>query len=180
MTILMAAVIPYLFGCINGAYYLTKWLKKQDIRELESGNAGATNAGRVMGKTGFLLTLLIDAVKTWLALWLVTVWFDGLLWPQVVAIAFVLLGHLYPAHLQFRGGKGIVVFLAGAFWLQPLILAVLAGVMAVVYGLSRRYTISGFIAIGAVLGFLFYEFGISVVSLGMSGMFLYMLLVYNK
>lgn len=50
---LVVMIFSYALGCISGAYYLVKYLAKEDIRYIGSGNAGATNAGRAFGKTGF-------------------------------------------------------------------------------------------------------------------------------
>ncbi|MBM7579362.1 glycerol-3-phosphate acyltransferase [Jeotgalibacillus terrae] len=180
MLILFSAIIPYLLGSINGAYYMTKLFKKQDIRTLESGNAGATNAGRVLGKKGFVLTVLIDATKTWLALWLTGLWFGDAEWALLFALIFVFLGHLYPVHLQFRGGKGVVVYLAGALWIEPVSLAVVAGVTGISYGVLRRYTISGFIAILSVPVTLFCTYGFTVIPVGMSLAFILLLVVHKK
>ncbi|WP_166786757.1 glycerol-3-phosphate acyltransferase [Jeotgalibacillus salarius] len=180
MILLFSAILPYLLGSFNGAYIVTKLFKKQDIRTLESGNAGATNAGRVLGKKGFLLTVFIDAVKTWIALWIITIWFGGLEWAIFSGILFVLLGHLFPLYLQFKGGKGIVVYLAGALWLEPLTLAAAAIAMGLCYGFSRRYTISGFFAIAMVPVTLFLSYGLTIVSVGMSLAFIALLFVHKK
>ncbi|AJD89844.1 hypothetical protein JMA_05270 [Jeotgalibacillus malaysiensis] len=180
MTILFSIVIPYLLGSINGAYYITKLFKKQDVRTLGSGNAGATNAGRVLGKKGFLLTILIDAGKTWIALFLALLWFGSSEWVLFSVVLFVLLGHLYPLHLQFKGGKGIVVYLAGALWAEPLTLAAAAVMMGVSYLITRRYTISGFLAIAMVPAALCWSYGISILSVGMSAVFFLLLIVHKR
>ncbi|MFB1082722.1 glycerol-3-phosphate acyltransferase [Jeotgalibacillus sp. JSM ZJ347] len=180
MTLLFSVILPYLLGSLNGAYYITKFLKKKDIRTLESGNAGATNAGRVLGKKGFLLTVLIDAVKTWIALYLGMLWFGVSEWVMFSAILFVLLGHLYPVHLQFKGGKGIVVYLAGALWVEPLSLAAAAIVMGITFGLTRKYTISGFLAISMVPIVLFWLYGVTVLPMGMSIAFIVLLIAHQK
>ncbi|KIL51365.1 hypothetical protein KP77_08770 [Jeotgalibacillus alimentarius] len=180
MMILFSIIIPYLLGSINGAYYITKLFKKQDIRTLKSGNAGATNAGRVLGKKGFLLTVLIDAAKTWFALWVSVLWFGNTDWSVLSALIFVFLGHLYPVHLQFRGGKGVVVYLAGALWFEPLTLAAVAVVMGISYSVLRSYTFSGFTAILSVPITLFWSYGLTVVPIGMSAAFILLLVVHRR
>ncbi len=122
----------YAFGCFCSAYYLVKIFSKTDIRTLNSGTVGARNAGRILGKKGFVITFVGDFLKTVLSLG-VTIYFFRL--DANFSILFlssaiaIMLGHLFPAQLQFKGGKGVVVFTAIIFvinfWVLLISLSVL-------------------------------------------------------
>lgn len=103
----VAFLISYALGCINVAYYWTRWSRGTDIRGQGSGNAGARNVGRIYGMRGFLVVLLLDgllgaaAVATGLAL-------SGQqnLLPGCCAL-LVMVGHVFPVQLGGKGGKGL-------------------------------------------------------------------------
>src|ERR1041385_8259254 len=95
----------YLLGCFAAGYYLVRMRLGEDIRELGSGSVGARNVGRVLGKTGFLLTVLSDFGKGAFAVWAARHFFT----PsdeRLVALAMisVIAGHIWPMQLRFRGG----------------------------------------------------------------------------
>lgn len=148
-TALMVMIFSYTFGSVTGAYYVVKYIAKEDIRKKGSGNVGATNAGRAIGKKGFLTTIAIDAVKAWAALYVTGLMFegDGLL---ILSASCVLIGHLFPIQLGFHGGKGVVVYLASALFLEPMTVAIMAITMGIAYAVLRKYTLSGFIAMASI------------------------------
>ncbi len=119
-----ALIVGYLLGSIPFGLLLTRMSGKGDIRSIGSGNIGATNVLRTGSKKLAALTLLLDAVKGALAVWLAQRF-----WPDAVqyAAAGALVGHLFPVWLKFRGGKGVATFLG--------ILVPLLPVAAVVYAL---------------------------------------------
>ena len=96
----------YLLGCFAIGYYLVRARTGKDIREIESGSTGARNAGRVLGKPGFVLTVFGDFGKGALAVWSAREWTHN---HHLAALAMlaVVAGHLWPAQLHFRGGKGV-------------------------------------------------------------------------
>jgi len=95
----------YLLGCLATGYYLVRIRTGRDIRETGSGSTGARNVGRLLGKSGFGLTVLGDFGKGALAVWSAQTWTHN---PQLAALAMlsVVAGHIWPANLRFRGGKG--------------------------------------------------------------------------
>ena len=124
MTILALAV-GYLLGSIPFGLVLTKLAGKGDIREIGSGNIGATNVLRTGSKGLAAATLLLDALKG-----AVAVLVAQRLWPDAVsfAAAGALIGHLYPAWLRFKGGKGVATMLGilvPLFWQAALVYALL-------------------------------------------------------
>ena len=96
----------YLLGCFAIGYYLVRARTGKDIREIESGSTGARNVGRVLGKPGFVLTAFGDVGKGALAVWSAQEWTNN---NHLAALALlaVVAGHLWPAQLRFRGGKGV-------------------------------------------------------------------------
>jgi glycerol-3-phosphate acyltransferase PlsY len=96
----------YALGCFTTGYYLVRWRTGQDIRELGSGSVGARNVGRLLGRQGFLATMLADFGKGALAVWAARHFTanDRLL---ALAMVGVVAGHLWPVQLRFRGGKGM-------------------------------------------------------------------------
>ncbi|MGD9642620.1 MAG: glycerol-3-phosphate acyltransferase [Elusimicrobiales bacterium] len=151
MAILLWLVAAYLVGCLNGGYYAVKLRSGQDIRALGSGNAGATNAGRLMGKRGFLLVMLFDAVKMLAALKVAALLFPGNPLIPALTMPAVLLGHIFPAQLRFRGGKGIASLVgAGVYLLSLPLLVFTALLFLLLYAVTRKYYYSGLAALGVL------------------------------
>ena len=144
----LAAIVvgSYVLGCIVGAYYLVRWRTGHDLRSLGSGNAGARNAGRVLGRGGFALSLLIDAGKGALVTW-VAMQLEPQPLATVLAMVAVVVGHIWPAHLRFRGGKGAATALGIMIVFDPLATAVLLLAGAVILLATRQFTISGLAAV---------------------------------
>jgi len=144
----LAILLSYLIGCFNTSYYFVRWRTGQDIRNLGSGTAGARNTGRVLGKQGFALVFLGDVLKGMIALWLAR-WLGVGAWALAGAMIAVVLGHLYPVQLGWRGGKGVATGFGAMLVIQPwlgLLCLVLAGIVFVV---TREFTRSGIVAIVA-------------------------------
>ena len=107
MDYIITALISYLFGSIPFGYLFTKILLKKDIRNVGSGNIGATNVLRTGNKSLGYLTLVLDIVKA-----VVPVIYIKFNYPDLVYISALcaFLGHLFPAWLKFKGGKGVATF----------------------------------------------------------------------
>ncbi len=123
-------VCAYLLGSVSFAVLMSKAFGLADPRTYGSGNPGATNVLRSGKKAAAALTLLGDAAKGWLAVWLAQKFVpqDGNYLIIVVAVALaVFLGHLFPVFLRFKGGKGVAtalgVLLALNGWLGLAVLA---------------------------------------------------------
>jgi glycerol-3-phosphate acyltransferase PlsY len=124
-----AVLASYLLGGFCAAYYLVRVARSSDIRSLGSGNAGARNAGRILGAPGFVLTLLLDAAKGALAV-LATARLAPGIWPATLALLAVVAGHIWPAQLGFRGGKGLATLLGGlAAWVPVAALGMASAVL---------------------------------------------------
>ena len=110
--------LSYAIGTWVAGYYLTRWRIGKDIRELGSGSAGARNTARLLGRSLGLVAFAWDFSKGTLAVLLATTLFaDGLV-PGIAAVA-VVLGHIWPAQLGFRGGKGVAPAAGALIVWQP-------------------------------------------------------------
>lgn len=114
LTLTFLLVAAYLLGSIPFGIFMTKLFGGSDIRRAGSGNIGATNVARVVGPLAGILTLLLDAAKGFLAVWLAARWMHGEALAMVLAGLFAMLGHCFPVWLRFRGGKGVATA-AGVF-----------------------------------------------------------------
>ena len=108
------ALGAYILGCFATGYYLVRFCRGEDIRDSGSGNVGAKNVGRALGWMGFLATVLGDVAKGALAVWAAR-HFTGDDRLVVLAILAVVAGHVWPAQLRFRGGKGMATSLGALF-----------------------------------------------------------------
>lgn len=109
MTYLVVFIISYLVGSISGSYIIGNLFLKKDIRKYGSGNAGTTNAMRVLGKKAGVITFLIDFFKGMLVVFIVKKLFGEEYIP--LGILAAVLGHDFPFYMKFKGGKGVATTL---------------------------------------------------------------------
>jgi glycerol-3-phosphate acyltransferase PlsY len=133
--IVVLIVLAYLLGSVPSGYVLGK-LTGVDVRNVGSGNIGAANVARAVGKWQGALTLVADATKGFLP---VSIAIQLELAPFTIALTAVaaFLGHLYPLFLKFRGGKGVATALGALMAIAPLTTLVLLAVFALVVFCSR-------------------------------------------
>ena len=115
MDILIVGIICYLIGSIPFGYILTKIFLKKDIRNIGSGNIGATNALRTGNKTVGYATLFFDIVKAVIPIIYIKFNFTELLY---IASLCIFLGHVFPIWLKFKGGKGVATYVGILFALN--------------------------------------------------------------
>lgn len=142
-TVLIALGVAYLLGSIPFGLLLTRFSGKGDIRAIGSGNIGATNVLRTGSKGLAAATLILDALKGALAVWLAQRFWPG---GELYAAAGVLVGHLYPIWLGFRGGKGVATFLGVLVPLLPMAALVYAVVWIAMLLIVRISSVSGMTA----------------------------------
>jgi glycerol-3-phosphate acyltransferase PlsY len=138
LTSLGILVAAYILGSVPFAVIFSRLFGLQDPRTYGSGNPGATNVLRSGNKAAAALTLIGDAAKGWLAVWLAIYFKTNPLLVAGVAIA-VFLGHLYPIFLKFKGGKGVATAFGIMVAIEPfLALATMATwiIMAVFFRFS--------------------------------------------
>ena len=112
MDILIIGIICYLIGSIPFGYILTKVFLKKDIRDIGSGNIGATNALRTGNKSIGYATLILDILKAVAPVIYVKVFYQDFLY---VASLCAFLGHVFPIWLKFKGGKGVATYVGILF-----------------------------------------------------------------
>ena len=143
---LMVLIAAYLLGSINTSIIVSKIMIGDDIRNHGSGNAGATNTLRTVGKKGAVLVVVGDILKTIIAIYIgkFILNFD----QNAVFIAGMgtVLGHNFPLYFKFKGGKGIVVSTTAMFFADPVI-----GLIVFVVAISIM-AISKYVSLGSVLG----------------------------
>lgn len=106
MDVILCSAAGYLIGTFNPAYIFGR-LRGFDIRKRGSGNAGATNVTMVMGKAAGLLCALLDILKSFIAYRLAKMFFPMMAFAGVLAASACVLGHIFPAWMNFAGGKGL-------------------------------------------------------------------------
>ena len=154
MTFPLAAAIvcfaAYLLGSIPFGFLLAKLFGRTDVRKAGSGNIGATNVMRVAGPAAGILTLLFDAGKGWLAVWIASRVMHGSSSMMIAAGFLALVGHCFPVWLRFRGGKGVATA-AGIFLaLCPEALLAAFILLALVVWYSRYVSLGSLAAAAAI------------------------------
>jgi len=134
--------MAYLLGSFCAGYYLVRIKKGLDIREQGSGGVGARNVGRILGKPGFIITLLGDSLKGLLAVALARQFSASEPAVSLVMVA-VITGHIWPVVLQFRGGRGIATAIGAYLAFDPNIALVLFCATAVLMIFRRGFILSG-------------------------------------
>ena len=117
MTILalsISLVLTYIIGSIPFAYIYGKIFRKIDIREHGSGNVGATNVLRILGTKAGIIVLLLDILKGFIPVFIITIIYPQTQWQPVLIGIFAILGHTFTIFLKFRGGRGVATS-AGVF-----------------------------------------------------------------
>jgi len=143
----------YLLGSIPFGYMVAKLFKKVDIRELGSGNIGATNVFRLLGPSLASIVLIGDIGKGILSIYLVRILgIDNLLILTIAGLA-VICGHDWSLFLGFKGGKGIATTLGVVFAFNPIISILTVIVWGIVIILTRYASLSSIFAVISILVF---------------------------
>jgi glycerol-3-phosphate acyltransferase PlsY len=135
----------YLLGCLTTGYYLMRFSRRQDVREMGSGSVGAKNVGRFLGWSGFIVTVIGDVSKGAFAVWAAMHFTKD---DRIVALALlgVVAGHVWPVQLRFHGGKGIATSLGGLLIYDYRLVAAFAVFFCAAALLMRKTVVPGLIA----------------------------------
>jgi glycerol-3-phosphate acyltransferase PlsY len=156
----VASVLAYLIGSLSFAVVVSRLMGLADPRTYGSGNPGATNVLRSGNKAAAVLTLLGDAAKGWLAVWLAIRFGPrfgiGDVGIAAVAVA-VFLGHLYPVFFGFKGGKGVATAAGAVLALNPWLALAAALTWVIVAGFFRFSSLASIAA--AVFAAFYSAFG---------------------
>ena len=143
MEYLFTGIISYLMGSIPFGFLLTKFFLKKDIREIGSGNIGATNALRTGNKFIGYLTLILDIIKA-----VIPVIYVKINYPELIFLASLsaFLGHVFPIWLKFKGGKGVATYVGILFSINLLFGIIFAISWGLIFLLSKYSSLSSLIA----------------------------------
>ena len=148
-TIAIGVVLAYLLGSLPSSVWVGQAYHGIDIRDYGSGNAGATNTFRVLGRKAGVLVMAMDVFKGLTAVTLATVWMQLGFVPetQIILVKLIfgisaVLGHIFPIYIGFRGGKGVAALLGMVLGINPLAAAICVAVFMIVLLLTRYVSIS--------------------------------------
>ena len=152
MEYLIVGITSYLMGSIPFGFILTKIFLKKDIREIGSGNIGATNALRAGNKLVGYSTLILDIVKA-----IIPVIYVKMNYPELIYIASLcaFLGHVFPIWLKFKGGKGVATYVGILFSINILLGLIFVISWGVIFLISRYSSLSSIIGSLSVPLYLF-------------------------
>ncbi len=143
MEVIIVAITSYLIGSIPFGFILTKIFLKKDIRDIGSGNIGATNALRTGNKSLGYGTLLLDISKA-----IIPVIYTKLNYPDYIFITsmFVFLGHVFPLWLKFKGGKGVAPYVGILFSINLIYGIVFVSIWIITFLISKYSSLASLIA----------------------------------
>lgn len=153
MMIIVMLLLSYLIGAFPSGFVIGKLFFKKDIRQFGSGNTGATNSFRVLGRpAGFLVTFL-DFFKGFITvffpLWL-PVHADGpistFFTNGLIVGLFAILGHVYPVYLKFQGGKAVATSAGVVLGVNPILLLILAIIFFIVLKIFKYVSLASIVA----------------------------------
>lgn len=151
-------IFSYLLGSIPSAIWIGKWFYKKDIREFGSGNAGATNTFRVLGKKAGIPVLILDILKGFFAVQLsfyttgIATDSEGFMNLKIILGISAFVGHLFPVFAEFRGGKGVATLLGACLAISWAPTLMSLGVFVILLFAT------GYVSLGSIGASLFYPF----------------------
>ena len=143
MDFLIIGIISYLMGSIPFGFILTKIFLKKDIREVGSGNIGATNTLRAGNKVIGYLTLTLDIIKAIIPVIYTKIYFPDFLY---LASLCAFLGHVFPVWLKFKGGKGVATYVGILFSINIYFGIIFTIVWTITFVISKFSSLSSLIA----------------------------------
>ena len=143
MDFLIIGIISYLMGSIPFGFILTKIFLKKDIREVGSGNIGATNTLRAGNKLIGYLTLTLDIIKAIIPVIYTKIYFPDFLY---LASLCAFLGHVFPVWLKFKGGKGVATYVGILFSINIYFGIIFSIIWLITFVISKFSSLSSLIA----------------------------------
>ena len=147
MEYVIVGIASYLMGSIPFGFILTKTFLKKDIREIGSGNIGATNALRTGNKLVGYTTLILDIAKA-----VIPVIYVKINFPELIYIASLcaFLGHVFPMWLKFKGGKGVATYVGILFSINLIFGLIFIGSWVIIFLITRYSSLSSLVASAVV------------------------------
>lgn len=145
---LLLVVVAYLLGSVPSALFVVWMMTGRDVRDLGSGNIGATNATRAGGIRAGLVVTFLDVAKGALPVWAMSVFHPAGAWLAATMLAAVI-GHCYPIWLKFRGGKGVATGFGAFVVLSPWTALAALVLWLIVLVIWRRVSLASMVASAA-------------------------------
>ncbi len=163
MEYLTIGIISYLMGSIPFGFILTKIFLKKDIRQIGSGNIGATNALRTGNKLIGFTTLILDIIKA-----VIPVIYVKLNHPELIYVASLcaFLGHVFPLWLKFKGGKGVATYVGILFSIDIFLGFIFGGSWLIIFLLTRYSSLSSLVGSLSIPVYIFFYEEISTTFFG--------------
>ncbi|WP_219838810.1 glycerol-3-phosphate 1-O-acyltransferase PlsY [Paenibacillus sp. R14(2021)] len=153
----LAVLISYLLGSVSFSILIAKWVKGIDIRNFGSGNAGATNTLRVLGKGPGITVFLLDIAKGVAAVF-IGLYMAGGDWGPVLCGLAAIAGHNWPIWFGFKGGKGIATTV-GVMATLAIIPTLIAGLVAILSIIITRFVSLGSLIFALLVPIFIWNFG---------------------
>jgi acyl phosphate:glycerol-3-phosphate acyltransferase len=146
LALAVTTCLAYVIGGLPFGYLFVHLSFGKDVRTMGSGNIGATNVHRTVGRKAGLTVLLLDIVKGFLAVWIAAVVTHNNPLALALAAAAVMAGHCYSVFLHFKGGKAVACFIGAFLYLTPLALTLSLLVFIAVVAVSKYISLGSIIA----------------------------------
>lgn len=152
LRLLLVVIIAYLIGSIPFGYLIVRAKGGGDVRDTGSGGTGATNVSRRAGKAAGVVTLILDALKGAIAVIIAQLMLKGddTTWLPAAAAIAVIVGHVFPVWLKFRGGKGVATGVGVFLMLAPLAVLFAGVIFLAVVALTKYVSLGSILAAATI------------------------------
>ena len=166
LSIVLGATMAYLLGSIPSGLWIGRKFFQIDIRQHGSGNLGATNSFRILGKKAGTIVLLMDLLKGSISVLLLKQMDLHGVSPLIIAL-FAVIGHTYPLFANFKGGKAVATFAGVILAYQPVLFLIGLGIFILTLAISKMVSFTSMltISIGVLLSLYFQDMVLTTIAL---------------
>ena len=166
LSIFLGATMAYLLGSIPSGLWIGRKFFQIDIRQHGSGNLGATNSFRILGKKAGTIVLLLDLLKGSISVLLLKQMDLHGISPLIIAL-FAVMGHTYPLFANFKGGKAVATFAGVILAYQPVLFLIGLGIFILTLAISKMVSFTSMltISIGVLLSLYFQDMVLTTIAL---------------
>ena len=166
LSIFLGATMAYLLGSIPSGLWIGRKFFQIDIRQHGSGNLGATNSFRILGKKAGTIVLLLDLLKGSISVLLLKQMDLHGISPLIIAL-FAVMGHTYPLFANFKGGKAVATFAGVILAYQPVLFLIGLGIFILTLAISKMVSFTSMltISIGVLLSLYFQDIILTIIAL---------------
>ena len=166
LSIVLGATMAYLLGSIPSGLWIGRKFFQIDIRQQGSGNLGATNSFRILGKKAGTIVLLMDLLKGSISVLLLKQMDLHGISPLIIAL-FAVMGHTYPLFANFKGGKAVATFAGVILAYQPVLFLIGLGIFILTLAISKMVSFTSMltISIGVLLSLYFQDMVLTTIAL---------------